>query len=398
MIPGSLAIITDLYEKEQRGKAIGTWSGFTALSTAAGPLLGGILVDQFSWRFIFLISIPLAVIVLFILFWRVPESKEAGSNGHPDWKGALLATLGLGLICYGLIEGSESGISDPVVILTLLSGGLVFLAFIWVEYTLANPMMPPELFRSKSFTGANLVTMFYYFTLAGVFFLLPFNFIQIQDYSATAAGAAFIPFPLLVGGLSRWSGGMVVRFGAKPMLITGPLLTALGFLLLGFFGTESNYWTSFFPGIFFMGLGVAVSFAPMNTTVMGSVSRKEAGTASGVNKAISRLSGMLSVALLGALAITLFGYELIDLMQQADVPLEVQKQLIGEKANLAKATIPPETPGVMRDLLEQSIRASFLDSFQKVMFVAAGLVSLGALSAAWLVDYKPEPGDLKKVR
>lgn len=398
MIPGSLAIITDLYEKEQRGKAIGTWSGFTALSTAAGPLLGGILVDQLSWRFIFLISIPLALIVLIILFWRVPESKAAGGNGHPDWKGALLATLGLGLICYGLIEGSESGISNPEVLFTLIGGAAVFMIFIWVEHRIANPMMPPGLFQSKSFTGANLVTMFFYFSLAGAFFLLPFNFIQIQGYSATAAGAAFIPFPLLVGGLSRWSGGMVVRFGAKPLLVAGPVLTALGFLLLGLYGTESNYWTSFFPGIFFMGLGVAVSFAPMNTTVMSSVDRDEAGTASGVNKAISRLSGMLSVALLGALAITLFGYELIELMQQAEIPQQLQNQLVGEKANLAKAAIPPGTSEHMQELLEQSIRASFLASFQKVMFVAAGLVLMGAVSAALLVDYKPETGDLQGVR
>lgn len=394
MIPGSLAIITDLYEKEQRGKAIGTWSGFTALSTAAGPLLGGVLVDQLSWRFIFLISIPMAVITLLILFWRVPESKAAGNNGHPDWKGALLATLGLGLICYGLIGASDFGITDPVVMVTLLAGALIFVGFIWIEHTVDNPMMPPGLFSSKSFTGANLVTMFFYVSLAGVFFLLPFNFIQIQGYSATAAGAAFIPFPLLVGGLSRWSGGMVVRFGAKPLLIAGPILTGVGFLLLGLYGTTSNYWTSFFPGIFFMGLGVAVSFAPMNTTVMSSVTRKDAGTASGINKAISRLSGMLSVALLGALAITLFGYELLEMMQQGDIPQEVQNQLINEKSNLARVNIPESVSVEVRTVLERSIRDSFLASFRKVMFVSAGLVAMGALSAALLVDYKPGKGDI----
>lgn len=392
MIPGSLAIITDLYEKEQRGKAIGTWSGFTALSTAAGPLLGGILVDQFSWRFIFLISIPMAIAALIILYWRVPESRAVSEEGQPDWKGALLATLGLGLICFGLIEASDLGVYDPVVIFTLLAGALIFLGFIWVENAIPNPMMPPELFKSRSFTGANLVTMFFYFSLAGVFFLLPFNFIQIQGYSATAAGAAFIPFPLLVGVLSRWSGGLVVRFGAKPLLVAGPLLTGCGFVLLGIYGIDSYYWTSFFPGISFMGLGVAVSFAPMNTTVMSSVSKQDAGTASGINKAISRLSGMLSVALLGALAIALFGYELLAMMQQADLPQELQSRIIAEKASLAKVEIPPEVSAESRALLQESIRASFLSSFQIVMFVSAGLVSLGSLCAAWFVDYKPVKG------
>lgn len=393
MIPGSLAIITDLYEKEQRGRAIGTWSGFTALATAAGPLMGGILVDQFSWRFIFLISVPMAIVVLIILFWRVPESKAPNKSGQPDWKGALMATLGLGLICYGLIEASEFGIYNPVVLVTLLTGILVFIGFVWVEKNIKNPMMPPSLFGSKSFTGANLVTMSFYFSLAGVFFLLPFNLIQVQGYSATAAGAAFIPFPLLVGGLSRWSGGLIVRFGARPMLVAGPLLTSIGFLLLGLYGSGSFYWTDYFPGIFFMGLGVAVSFAPLNTTVMSSVDRSDAGTASGVNKAVSRLSGMLSVALLGALAISLFGQELAEMMQQNDIPGQVQQLMSDEKANLAKAQIPGVVSPEIRQILEKGIRKSFLSSFQTIMFVSAGLVLLGAVCAAIMIDYKPQSSE-----
>lgn len=396
MIPGSLAIITDLYEKEQRGKAIGTWSGFTALATAAGPLLGGILVDQFSWRFIFLISIPLAVTALIILFWRVPESKAPDKSGRPDWKGALLATLGLGLICYSLIEASEFGMYNPVVLTTLGSGLLVFAGFIWVEKTIENPMVRLGMFRSKSFSGANLVTLFFYFSLAGVFFLLPFNLIQVQGYSATAAGAAFIPFPLLVGGLSRWAGGMIVRFGARPLLVSGPIITAAGFFLLGAYGTGTSYWACYFPGISLMGLGVAVSFAPMNTTVMSSVDKEDAGSASGVNKAVARLSGMLSVALLGALAISLFGHELLDAMQQSEIPRSIQQQMLEEKTNLAKAGIPEQLSPEVRSVLEANIKESFLNSFQFVMFTSAGLVLLGALSAALLVNYKPESVDSLK--
>ena len=396
MIPGSLAIITDLYEKQERGKAIGTWSGFTALLTAAGPLLGGILIDQFSWRFIFLINIPMAVITLLILFLRVPESKASGKNGSPDWYGALLATLGLGLICYSLINTSELGITDPLILTTLIAGILVFICFIWVEHTVKNPMMNLGLFNSRSFTGANLVSLFLYLSLAVVFFLLPFNLIQIQGYSATAAGAAFIPFPLLVGVLSRWSGGMIVRFGAKPLLITGPVLTGVGFILLGLYGTVSNYWSGFFPGIFFMGLGVALSFAPMKTTVMSSVPPKDTGTASGINKAITRLSGMLSVALLGALAIIFFGYELLEMMHQSNIPQDIQLQLLNEKSNLAKVNIPEIVSAEIRTDLERSVRESFLASFQKVMFVSAGLVMLGALSAALLVNFKPDKSDIER--
>ncbi|MDX1586981.1 MAG: MFS transporter, partial [Balneolaceae bacterium] len=390
MIPGSLAIITDLYEKEQRGKAIGTWSGFTALATATGPLLGGILVDQFSWRYIFLISVPLAIAALAILYFRVLESRETAREGQPDWKGALLATFGLGLICYSLIEASEFGIYNPVVLSTAGLGIFIFGAFIWLEMHIENPMVRLGMFRSLSFSGANLVTLFFYFSLAGVFFLLPFNLIQVQGYSATAAGAAFIPFPLLVGGLSRWSGGMIVRIGARPMLMAGPVITSLGFLLLGIYGTGSSYWICFFPGISLMGLGVAVSFAPMNTTVMSSVEKSDAGSASGVNKAVARLSGMLSVALLGALAITIFGNELVSMMQQIDVPKAVQEHMIQEKANLATASIPDSVSPELEETLQEAIKKSFLNSFQTVMYISAGLVLMGTLCAGLMVSYKPD--------
>lgn len=393
MIPGSLAIITDLYEEEQRGKAIGTWSGFTALASAAGPLLGGILVDQFNWRFIFLISVPLAITALVILYWRVPESNIADKSGQPDWMGALSATLGLGLICYGMIEASDLGIYSPVVISTVIFGAIVFGGFLIVEHKVERPMMPPKLFESSNFSGANLVTMSFYFSLAGVFFLLPFNFIQIQGYSATAAGAAFIPFPLLVGGLSRWSGGMIVRFGARPLLVAGPLITSIGFILLGIYGYGSSYWFNFFPGIFFMGLGVALSFAPLNTTVMSSVDRSDAGTASGVNKAVSRLSGMLSVALLGALAISLFGGQLTSRMEKQNVPQEIQQQMLKEKTSLAKADVPEDIPTETQEVLEKSIKESFLSSFRIVMFVSAGLVFLGAVCAIFMIDFHPQSSE-----
>lgn len=177
--------------------------------------MGGILVDQLSWRYIFLISVPLAIAALAILYFRVPESRAASKDGQPDWKGALLATLGLGLICYSLIEASELGIYNPIVLSTSGAGILVFGAFIWLEQNIENPMVRLGMFRSMNFSGANLVTLFFYFSLAGVFFLLPFNLIQVQGYSATAAGAAFIPFPLLVGGTVTLVGGHDCSFWRK---------------------------------------------------------------------------------------------------------------------------------------------------------------------------------------
>lgn len=398
MIPGSLAIITDIYEEGQRGKAIGTWSAATALSTAAGPLLGGLLVDYLSWRFIFFISVPMALSALAILYWRFPKGDTTQKSDTPDFSGALLATVGIGMICYGLINGSERGITDMVVFVNILGGLTIMGGFIWNEKRVANPMVPLSLFSSKTFTGANLVTLFLYFALGGVFFLMPFNLIHVQGYSATAAGAAFIPFPLLVGGLSRWSGGLIVRYGARPLLVVGPALTSLGFLLLGYYGIESSYWTNFLPGFTFMGLGVAISFAPLQTTVMSSVKQSVVGTASGVNKAISRLSGMLAVALLGALVISIFGNDLLEWMQQNNVPADIQQQMLSEKASLAKAEIPGQASDKIKEGLKASIKKSFLHSYQLVMYLSSGLVLLGSICSALMVSYHPDSDEIENQR
>jgi EmrB/QacA subfamily drug resistance transporter len=395
MIPGSLALITEVYNQNERGKAIGTWSAATALATAVGPLLGGVLVDQLSWRFIFLISVPLAITALVILYSRVPVTNIPNRSENPDWKGALLATMALGLICYSLIEASNLGLKNHFVIIAFIVGVVLIAFFIWIEKRAENPIMPLKLFRSTTFSGANAVTISLYFSLAGGFFLLPFNLIQVQSYSATAVGAALLPFPLLVGVLSRWSGGLITQWGARPLLVLGPLLAAIGFVLLGIFGTTRFYWTSFFPGICIMGLGIAISFAPLNTTVMSSVEKLDVGKASGVNNAIARLSGMLAVALLGALAIGLFGNQLSVLMNDREIPKKVQQQVLDQQADLAKAEVPGSVAPEMRQILQRQIHQAFLYSFRVVMYISAGLVILGAICAALTIDYKPESSNVE---
>lgn len=207
LTPGSLAIISASFSGEQRGRAIGTWSGFTGITSALGPVLGGWLVEQASWRWIFFINVPLAVLVLGILFWRVPESRDEEVTNRLDWWGALLATISLGAIVYGLIEASNLGLSHSVVLTALAVGAVTLLAFIFVEANSRAPMMPLSLFRSRTFSGANLLTLLLYAALSGALFFFPFNLIQVQGYSATAAGAAFLPLILIMFLLSRWSGG-----------------------------------------------------------------------------------------------------------------------------------------------------------------------------------------------
>ena len=211
LVPGSLAIISATFDDAERGAAIGTWSGFTAITSAVGPVMGGLLVQYASWRWVFFINVPLAVMVLIVLFWRVPESRNEALGEHAklDWWGAFLATLGLGGIVFGLIESNNLGLGSGQVLLSLAIGVAALIAFILVEARSKSPMLPLNLFQSRTFSGANVLTFLLYAALGASLFFLPFNLIRVQGYSPTAAGAANLPLILLMFFLSRWSGGLV---------------------------------------------------------------------------------------------------------------------------------------------------------------------------------------------
>lgn len=383
LIPGSLAIISNSFSEEDRGRAIGTWSGFSAITAAIGPMLGGWLVEAVSWRAVFFINIPIAILVIVISLRHVPESSNA-EKGELDWFGAILATLGLGALVYGLIESPTRGFTNPAV-LTALIGGIVLLAlFILVEARSRDPMLPLPLFRSRIFTGANLLTFLLYGALGGTLFFLPLNLIQVQRYSPTAAGAALLPFILIIFLLSRWSGALVRKCGARIPLIAGPLIAAAGFSLFALPGVAGTYWTTFFPAVVVLGVGMAVSVAPLTTTVMSSVAPGRAGIASGINNAVSRGASLLAIAVLGIVMLHTFNRSLSGRLAKLDISSSIRQFLDDHRNNLAGIELPESTPVRTRELLTDAINHSFVAGFRWVMLIGSGL-ALGSAATAVLL-------------
>ena len=385
LVPGSLAIISASFPEAERGKAIGTWSGSTAITTAMGPVLGGWLIEHVSWRAGFFLNVPLSLITLLLVFLFVPESRDEEESGRLDLTGAALATAGLGAIVYGLIESSRLGWRNQLVIASLAGGVIVLGTFIFVEARKRHPMMPLTLFRSRNFTGANLLTLFLYAALAGTLFFLPLNLIQVQGYTPTAAGAASLPFILIMFLLSRWSGGLVKHYGSRLPLIVGPIIAAAGFALFVLSGVNGSYWKTFLPAVIVLGLGMAVSVAPLTTTVMNAVKASHAGIASGVNNAVSRTAGLLSIAVLGLVMFHAFNACLDRRLNAIAIPAEARQQVNADRIKLAAMQIPSGINEEMRTALRQTINECFVFGFRRVMLVGTALALASSLASALII-------------
>ena len=298
LVPASLAILGSTFSDDERGGAIGTWAGLGAVTAAIGPVLGGWLVDHVSWRAIFLINLPLAAATVWLALAAVRESRDPDVD-RLDWLGAALAATGLGAVTWGLTAAGERGWTSLAVWSALALGAGLLAAFVVSQARQKHPMMPLSLYRSRTFSGANLLTLALYFGLTGALFFLPFELIARHGYSAAKAGATLLPLSLVMGSLSGVAGKAAARFGARTLLTIGPILAGVGFGMLGGPWLASGYWTGVLPALLVLAIGMTISVAPLTSTVMSAVASSHAGVASGINNAVARVAGLLAVAVLG---------------------------------------------------------------------------------------------------
>jgi EmrB/QacA subfamily drug resistance transporter len=379
LVPGSLAIISATFDEAERGRAIGTWSAFSAITTAIGPIAGGWLVDHATWRAAFLINVPLAAIVVGLSMRFMSESRDSSRSARVDWLGAALAVLGLGAIIFALLEWPRRAGHSQAVAAVLVCGVVLLAALVIVERRVPTPMVPLRLLTSRTFTLANLLTLLLYGALAAALWLLPLDLIQVQGYSATAAGAALLPLPVLMFALSRWSGGLVKRVGSRLPLTLGPIVAAAGFMLFARPGIGGTYWSTFFPAVAVLGLGMAILVAPLTTTAMTAVAVEHAGVASGVNNAVARVAGLVAIAVFGIVLVRHFDIRVNAALDGLDLSGAERAAIHDELPKLAGADVDAAVGLDRRQGVRHAIDESFVSSVRQIMISSAGLACAAAI-------------------
>ncbi|HEV2405901.1 MAG TPA: MFS transporter [Ktedonobacterales bacterium] len=403
LVPGSLAIIGASFGEDRRGAAIGTWSAFTTVTAALGPVIGGWLVQAASWRLVFFLNVPLAVVTLAVTFRFVRESYGADAHaGHLDLSGAGLATFGLGALVFGLVEWSVLGLGAPLVIASMAVGVAALAAFVVYELRAERagrrPMIPLSIFRSRMFTGANLLTLLLYGALGGALYFLPFNLQQAQGYSAAQAGAALLPMTVMIFALSRWAGGLVPRVGAKLPLVVGPVIAACGFALFAVPGIGGSYWLTYFPAIVALSLGMALVIAPLTTSVMSALGQDRSGVASGVNNAASRTAGLLAIAIMNLVVVAVFSHAFDTRIAALHLSPALNHALAAQRTRLAAARAPTDAPNATQSAVQHAVALSFVAGFRVAMLIGAALALTSSLMAAVFIEGKGVGEALRAMR
>ncbi len=390
MIPGSLALINTSFEEATRGKVIGLWAGYSGGIAAAGPFLGGWLTQTFGWPAVWWINLPLGLIALFITLKFIPESRNNNAK-KLDWLGAVWLALGLFGLAYGLMQAPTNGWGHWYTSGSLIAGIILLIIFGLWERRIRNaePLVPLQIFKSKLIIGANLVTLFVYFALLGLFFFLTLNFQQVQGYSPMLAGIASLPPILIITFLSGPAGGLADRIGPRTQMIIGPTLVGLGMAVLTLSGVGSYYWLHFFPAQILFGAGMCLLIAPLTKSAL-SVSQQYSGAASGVNNAVSRIASMLAVAVLGAVVLSIFTTTLNKNAAASTLSPEQQQQITSQSFKLGGIDIPSSFDAESAAVAKNVVRQSFVKGFRTAMGINAILCFLAAIVAAVTIK-NPKP-------
>ena len=389
LVPGSLALISGAYPEQERGRAIGIWSGASGVSAAVGPVIGGFMIDHASWHWAFWINLPLGLVLIPLARAKVGETRDPDAKSL-DAPGAILATAGLAGVVFALIEAPVRGWTSPLVMGSAVAGIAALAAFVFVEMRRASPMLDFALFRNRDFAGANLLTLALYAALGGGLYFFPLNMIQVQGWGATAAGAALLPFVILLFALSPWAGGLVARYGARRPLVIGPCIAGAGFALFAWPSIGGSYWTTFFPAVCVLGLGMSITVAPLTTTVMNSVGSDRAGIASGVNNAVSRVAALLAIAGFGIVMSTAFDASLSHGLASLDLPKQLADEVMRQRTRLAAIEMP-QGAGPHADAIHRVIGEAFVAGFRRVMLICAALALLSAAAAWVMLGRSPGP-------
>lgn len=392
LVPGGLSIISALWSGTARGMAIGTWAAFTSITSAIGPPVGGFLVDQFSWRAVFLINVPIAALVLVGCAVAVPENRDADATDRIDWPGAALATLSLGGFVYGFTRAADRGWTDAVTIFLLAAGLVIGAGFLLVEGRTREPMVELSLFRSPTFSGANLLTFLLYGALAAALYYLPFNLVQVQGYGATEAGSALLPFALIMFAGSRWAGGLIGRFGSRPPLMIGPAIVGVAFLFFALSNADGSYWVGVFPMVVVLGIGMTITVAPLTTTVMDAVDSRHSGLASGVNNAVSRAGSAVAIAVFSIMIVGTFTDSLDSKLDGLSLPDDARARVSKTEGQLAAMPTPDGLNPEQERAFQEAVDGAFGDGFRGVMIGSALIAFISAGITAVTVKKKTSVG------
>lgn len=384
LMPGSLAILAAGFPAERRGRAIGLWSAASGVCVAIAPAFGGWLIATLSWRWVFLINLPLAAAALIITQTKLPESRGR-QESHLDIPGALLATLGLGGLTFGLIKAGQTDFTNARALWPILLGAAALIGFFLVERHSRYPMIPLGLFRLPVFAGIQVFTLLLWSALSGALFFVPFRLMQVQGFGPLQAGGALLPCVVVISILSRWAGGLADRWGAERPLIAGSIIAALGYLLLALPSATTPYEFGVLPALMVVGLGMGVCVAPVTVVAMSAAGNEHVGVASAINNMVARTGGLLAIALFGLVLAQRFGAALDHALADLALPADAVAALAGERAKLAAANLPPGLDNQQQTLLQAAIMNAFVAGYRWVMILASLLAFAGAAVALfWL--------------